>query len=741
MPSAVADIFGARGPIAGALGADYEPRPEQIAMAQAVERTLEARSHLLVEAGTGVGKSFAYLVPAILRCVRQGEVVVIATNTIALQEQLVQKDIPALQAALESAGVIPPASSDPPAPPRPGPVSPSHPLRPVLVKGRGNYVSIRRLRLASQRHEGLLPDAAAREQLHAIEDWAYDTRDGSLATLPRLERPEVWSHVESDADNCMGRKCPHFGACFYQNARRAMEQGNLLICNHALFFADLGLRRAGAGLLPDYQHVILDEAHQVEDVAAEHLGASLAEGRVVHLLRTLYEPRRRKGYLGQLAGSLRAPQTGEAVERAIRMALDAGEASRQFFDSWLHRFESGQLPGGRIREPGAVENPLSPALRALAVSLKALRETVPGEADKFELQAYASRAGALADAAEAIVGQALPGCAYWIEVTRGGRAGRTRVALGCAPIEVGPILKEHLFSGSFGVVLTSATLATGGALRAGGAEPPPVADRAAGANGQAGAESPSSEGVRSAGPFAHAARRLGCEGADTLLLGSPFEYARQVTLHLARDMPAPPGDRARPDGAPLPGAAYIDRLAARILEHIDATDGGAFVLFTSFATLEGAARALEAPLAERGMPLLVQRPDGPRAQLLAAFRANPRSVLLGAASFWQGVDVRGENLRNVIITRLPFEPPGRPLTEARLELIQSRGGNPFMEDSLPRAIIRFKQGFGRLIRSKTDRGRVVVLDPRIVTARYGRAFLAALPEGVRVADEPEITVD
>jgi ATP-dependent DNA helicase DinG len=723
-------------------------------MAAAVARAMEARSDLLVEAGTGVGKSFAYLVPAVLRCLK-GERVVIATNTIALQEQLVAKDIPLVRGALEAVGIIPvPKQASDEEDGDEAPASDEPYFKPVLVKGRGNYVSIRRLKLASDRQVRLFGNPAALKSLHVIEDWAKETLDGTLSTLPPLERPGVWDKVQSDSGNCMGRKCPQYKLCFYQRARREMETANLLVCNHALFFSDLALRHEDVGFLPEYQHVILDEAHGVEDVAAEHFGLSLSEGRVMHLLTSLYQGRGAKGYLPHLQ---QVAADAAMVERAIGLVLTCENGSRNFFDALVRLQREGHVRNGRIREASAIANTLTPPMRELSLCLKNIREKIKNEPDRYELNAYSLRAAEMADGAEALVAQSLPGCAYWIESggedgesLRGGRF--RRITLACSPIEVGPILKEKLFAGKVSVTLTSATLATGASAQAG---------RAGNTDedlqlSKHGDDSVAAErDSQDASEFAHIKSRLGCEAADTLRLGSPFDHAAQMELYIERSMPRPEGGQSRrpardeldqrtddesSGGAwirrapPVPTNTYNETLATRILSHIDSTDGGAFVLFTSFATLNSVADALGPDLARREMPMLVQGRDGPRMQLLERFRQNDRSVLLGAASFWQGVDVRGKGLRNVIITRLPFEPPDRPLTEARLEKIKERGGDGFYDESLPRAVIRFKQGFGRLIRSKTDMGRVVVLDPRIVTTEYGKRFLEALPDAVKVIE-------
>lgn len=684
MTVAASSLLGAEGPIARALGEGYEPRAEQLRMAALVEQCLTDRSHLLVEAGTGVGKSFAYLVPAIVRATAMQETVVVATNTIALQEQLVRKDIPMLQAALGELGAC----------------------KAVLVKGRGNYVSIRRLKLASQRQDKLLPDAAARRSLHQIEDWVYETEDGSLSTLPALERPGVWDKVQSDHANCMGRKCPNYNECFYQSARRAMEGARILVCNHALFFSDMALRMRGTGFLPEYQHVVLDEAHGVEDVASDHFGVTLSEGKVAHLLGTLYHQKTGKGYLAQLelaAGDI-AP-----IERAVSRVMEAERAARSLFDDVVRLVESGGAPGGRIRRPDAIANPLTPAMNDLVLALKRVKDFVEQEPDRYEITAYIQRAGDIADAAEVLVSQTLDGYVYWAETKDSDESSRfsARVKLACSPIEVGPMLREHLFGREHSVVLTSATLST---RKVREDEPLEHQEMA----------------------FHHTLSRLGCEGARTVQMGSPFDYASQVELFVDTTVPNPQSGKDKADWKSAPRESFEDAIASRVHDHVVATDGGAFVLFTSFALLNRTASRLGPGFMAMGMDVFVQGRGGARGQMLEDFRNSQRGVLFGAASFWQGVDVRGDALRNVIITRLPFDPPDRPIVEARSERIRERGGDPFRDDALPRAVIRFKQGFGRLIRSAGDRGRVVVLDPRLVTTGYGRSFLAAVPAGVEV---------
>lgn len=640
------DVLGDEGLISRRMP-HYESRPQQLAMARSVARAIAGQQHLVVEAGTGVGKSFAYLVPAILAATQSrrpdGERrrIVISTHTIALQEQLITKDIPFLNAIL--------------------PVE----FSAVLVKGRSNYISLRRMHGAWEKARSLF-DNEPLDQLTRIRRWADKTGDGSLADLDFRPLTEVWDEVQSEHGNCLGKKCPTHADCLYYRARRRVWNADILVVNHAMFFSDLALRREGASVLPDYDVAIFDEAHTVEAVAGNHLGISVTHAQLNYNFNKLYNDRTQRGLLLQY-------QLKQAQELVLRLRY----LTSDLFDSIHHWREQFARSNGRVRQPLPIENNVSPELIELSRIIRNYSETLQRDEEKIELKAAADRILGLAVALKTWFQQEMEDAVYWIEST-----GRDKsLKLTSAPIDVGPVLRDQLFAEVPTVILTSATLSVGQK------------------------------------DFSFFRGRIGLTQADELQQGSPFNFREQVRLVLADRMPDPSTESFKYDEAIIP----------RIQKHVLETQGRAFVLFTSYRSLKQCADRLTHWFVQQNMTLLCQGDGTNRSLLLDRFKREERAVLFGTESFWQGVDVPGDALQNVIITKLPFSVPDEPLIEARVERIKENGGNPFMEYQVPEAAIKLRQGFGRLIRTATDHGQVVILDPRIRTKRYGKLFLDSLP--------------
>lgn len=660
----VEGFFGPQGPLARTLPG-YEARPQQAEMARAVARALSEGGTLLVEAGTGVGKTLAYLLPAALYALRHGRRVVVSTHTLNLQEQLATKDLPLLVQALGEEG---------------------RRLRWAVLKGRGNYLCLRRW--ARARSTPALSPEEARLLCKTLV-WLQGTPTGDRAelTLP-LRDAEVWERLSAQA----GRECPpEQGPCFLRFARDRAESAHLVIVNHALLMADIA--REG-GLLPPYDCLIVDEAHNLEEEATRQLGFALSLDRWEEPLEALAGPRGLavaavQAYRTATASEARRAATAEAaaeVEGAVARARERLRSLYAACGALLQRRREeeralrldpalrGQPSWGHVLRAWedtrlALED-LQAALRRLLLSLEGLEEAglLDYEALRADLQARSADLEELTLQAEELFTAPRDGYVYWLEMGERGVG-----VLQGAPLEVGPLLRERLFGPRRAVVLTSATLTAGGS-------------------------------------FAHLRERLGVEEAREVALGSPFDFRRSALLCVLSDMPEP----TAPD--------YTRALAETVAQLVRVAGGRTLVLFTAHSALRHARRAL-LPLEKEGFRVLAQGVDGPPAQLAQRFQEDPRAVLLGTSSFWEGVDLAEGVLRVLVLARLPFAVPTDPLVAARAE----RYEDPFTQYSLPQAVLRFRQGFGRLVRRKGDRGVVVVMDRRILSRNYGPWFVRSLP--------------
>lgn len=668
----------------------YEDRPGQRAMLAAIVERFNEGGVEIVEAGTGTGKSLAYLLPAVSWALENRERTVISTNTINLQEQLAGKDLPLVESML-------------------GEVSWA------LVKGRGNYVSIRRARLAAESQSSIFEEDRS-EEIRSILEWIESTDDGSLSDLGFSPASDTWEEVRSDSDICLRARCPHFQSCFYQQARRRAAAADVLIVNHHLLFTDLAVRRATSNyrhsaVLPAYERVVLDEAHNAEDAATSHLGVELTRAGLFRSLSRL--DRRGRGILTAVDDAARDAEGGseirERVENRVRPALSKARAE---VEGLIERLEPFVLDGSGAVRLGEVEGvepiereDIAEHLRAtlsafgtLERQLADLRTRVEIEEELTErlqgrlldLRSVERRLAASAHGLRLVLspGDDSRWFVRWLESRGTGK--RQNLVMAAAPIELGEVLRESLFSQAETTVLTSATLTT-------------------------------------RGTFDFLRGRLGLDASELQHLDepihvhqrtvqSPFDFERQAVLGVVTDMPALGGR----------DPAFDLRTADILADFASITDGGVFALFTSYAALRRVAGALRDQGVDGEWPLFVQG-ESDRHRLLGRFIESGRGVLLGTSSFWEGVDVPGDPLRGLLIQRLPFRVPNAPITAARMEALERRGVDPFQNFMLPHAALRLKQGFGRLIRSRVDRGAVLLLDDRILTKRYGRYLRDSLP--------------
>ena len=650
-------FFGVDSPLRNVNATDniafkYEPRQQQVDMAYAVADAFDNHENLCIEAPTGVGKTFAYLVPAFFHACQTDKPVVITTHTISLQDQILNRDIPLLAKFLNVK------------------------IDAVVAKGRSNYLCLRKLNTIADMDQSLLPDDNITGDLGRLVSWAEKTKTGDHTDMNRPISPQLWNAVCCERGNCLNGQCPFFASCFLMAARRRIGKARIIIANHAFFFAALATdariatrpdaeSREREKLLPDFSALVIDEGHTLEDAAANHLGIRADSLTIRRILGRLYSDERKTGLLA-----------AERFSEARELVTDARRRATLFFSSLLNWMEPQNKNPLRYFVPNHIENYLAAPFAKLEKSLSAFADDEEDAAVKTELECLKDAIEEQHMALDVFFTMARQDFVYWMEIF--GRE-KNDISFNCIPVDVSPLLAEQVFNKP-PVIVTSATLAVNGDIR-------------------------------------YFMGRIGACNARSMILDTPFDFKHQVQTYIAKNMPDP-----------RDLDAFLDKAEGHLRHFLALTNGRTFVLFTSYNMMNNLAKRMETFFSENNLTLLLQGDGLPTLKMIEKFKSTERAVIFGTSSFWTGVDVPGDALSSVIIMRLPFANPDHPLELARTERTTALGKNAFFDYTVPEAVLKFRQGFGRLIRTKDDTGIVVILDSRIIQKRYGQTFLRSIPE-------------
>lgn len=651
---------------------EFEFRREQQEMAAAIAQSLESSSHIIIEAPTGIGKTFAYLVPSIIYAKENKRKALISTRTINLQEQIIKKDIPALKKLLKED------------------------FSAVIMKGRANYICTRRLNQALLKKNSLF---SSPEQ-DLLEEIYHNVQKNDKGELQEMDIDQnssvfrdVWNQIYAEQFICTSKSC---GAedtiCFFQRAKQKMKDAEILILNHSLFFTLFGMmERNSQGYIFGNDFLILDEAHMIESIAAENISEQVSKETVKYWLNRLYNPKKEKGFYKD-----------KNAYHIIRLIPHLLKDTDYFFNELAaviqNKYEGKRHKSEiRVLEPVRIDYSYIKALDELLGEIKRSVSTAKNSDEENEIKNFSLKLMVLKNSIINFTEQKYEEHVYWLELSKGFRK---NITINISPINLADYFRENIFNEKRQAILTSATLSINNSLQ-------------------------------------YFQSSIGAESVKTMLLDTPFNYENQMKLYISRNVPSPKSTRADKLDETFSGNDYDKILNETILKYIKKTEGGVLVLFTNFSSMNKSSLYLKEKLSDAGINIFTQGEKYSSHKLLKMFREDENSILLGVDTFWMGVDVPGVSLRCVIITKLPFDIPDNPIIEAKLEAIEKRGGNPFYEFSLPSAILKFKQGIGRLIRNKTDEGIAVVLDSRILTSSYGVHFLSALPNQNYIIDDDD----